>query len=229
VSIGGALALAAVGAFAAAVLTPEEPAPTSASPAAAPPAGGSQRDGPVDPAWVAETAAATGIPERALTAYADADSVARAEHGCTVGWNTLAGIGQIESHHGTLQGGGIDADGVARPAIIGIPLDGTSTLAVPDTDGGAMDGDAEWDRAVGPMQFIPETWSIWGMDADGDGVADAHDLDDAALTAAVYLCRSADALDQEAAWISAIRSYNDTDDYQLGVAATATRYGEAAG
>lgn len=42
-------------------------------------------------------------------------------------------------------------------------LDGTSgNLHIPDTDKGKLDGDPLMDRAMGPMQFIPETWGISG-------------------------------------------------------------------
>lgn len=194
-----------------------EPVETAATPAVA-----------GDGAWLEQTAEATGIPRRALSAYVAAANRAGAD-GCEVGWNTLAGIGWIESHHGTLQGGSIDADGVARPAIIGIPLDGTNnTMEIRDTDGGSFDGDTVYDRAVGPMQFIPETWRIWGVDVSGDGVADPHNIDDAAATAARYLCRLDGTLASDETWIRAIRSYNDTLDYQTKVATRAERYAREA-
>ena len=41
--------------------------------------------------------------------------------------------------------------------------------------------------AVGWMQFMPETWLRWGMDATGDGVADPWDPEDAIYSAARYL------------------------------------------
>jgi hypothetical protein len=41
--------------------------------------------------------------------------------------------------------------------------------------------------AVGPMQFMPATWAEDGLDADGDGVADAWDPFDAICAAARYL------------------------------------------
>ncbi|HLT67096.1 MAG TPA: lytic murein transglycosylase [Microbacterium sp.] len=195
-----------------------EPVETAATPAVA-----------GDDAWLVATAEATGIPRRALSAYVAAANRASAD-GCEVGWNTLAGIGWIESHHGTLQGGSIDADGVARPQIIGIPLDGTNnTMEIRDTDGGSFDGDTVYDRAVGPMQFIPETWRIWGVDVSGDGIADPHNIDDAAATTARYLCRLDGTLASDETWIRAIRSYNDTLDYQTKVATRAERYAREAG
>jgi len=41
--------------------------------------------------------------------------------------------------------------------------------------------------AVGWMQFLPSTWRQWGVDANGDGVADPYNPVDAIFTAARYL------------------------------------------
>jgi soluble lytic murein transglycosylase-like protein len=41
--------------------------------------------------------------------------------------------------------------------------------------------------AVGWMQFMPETWMRWGMDGDGNGLADPWNPDDAVFAAARYL------------------------------------------
>jgi murein DD-endopeptidase MepM/ murein hydrolase activator NlpD len=41
--------------------------------------------------------------------------------------------------------------------------------------------------ALGWMQFIPDTWTRWGMDADGDGIASPWDPEDAVFAAARYL------------------------------------------
>jgi Transglycosylase SLT domain/Peptidase family M23 len=41
--------------------------------------------------------------------------------------------------------------------------------------------------AVGWMQFLPSTWREWGIDANGDGVADPYNPVDAIFTAARYL------------------------------------------
>jgi len=42
--------------------------------------------------------------------------------------------------------------------------------AILDTDGGRLDGDISYDRAVGPMQVLPGTWARFGTDGDRDGV-----------------------------------------------------------
>jgi Transglycosylase SLT domain/Peptidase family M23 len=41
--------------------------------------------------------------------------------------------------------------------------------------------------AVGWMQFLPSTWKEWGVDANGDGIADPYNPVDAIFTAARYL------------------------------------------
>ena len=41
--------------------------------------------------------------------------------------------------------------------------------------------------AVGWMQFMPDTWLRWGMDADGDAIADPWNAEDAVHSAARYL------------------------------------------
>jgi len=93
-------------------------------------------------------------------------------------------------------------------------LDGVGPVAaVPDTDGGRWDGDTTWDRAVGPMQFIPSTWATAGRDGDGDGVSDPGDLDDAALAAAAYLCRAGGDLRTTQGMRTAVFAYNHSDYY----------------
>lgn len=212
-----------------------QPLPVTAT---AEPALGSTGSGPgagptrgirVDPAWAQRTAAVTGIPVRALEAYALADLVVDAEQpSCGIGWNTLAGLGEIESDHGRHAGSILNEAGYPEPAIRGPALDGDGVAAIPDTDGGRYDGDTVWDRAVGPLQFIPDTWRRWGSDANGDGVADPNQIDDAALAAARYLCASG-AMTSPEGWRAAIFSYNHLDTYVDDVAAAANRYAAAVG
>jgi len=53
---------------------------------------------------------------------------------------------------------------------------------------GAFDHDTAYDRAVGPMQFLPRTWKGTGRDGNTDGTKDPNNIHDAALTTATYLC-----------------------------------------
>jgi membrane-bound lytic murein transglycosylase B len=179
----------------------------------------------VDPAWLDRVAEATGIPRRALQGYAGA-AIASNEvrPDCHLGWNTLAGIGWVESHHGTIFGGSIQENGVTSDLIIGVALDGDGFQEIPDSDKGAVDGDTQWDRAVGPMQFVPTTWAAWATEANGDGVPDIHNIDDASLSAAEYLCYSGTDLGTEDGWRAAITAYNESPAYLDEVLDYANRY-----
>jgi len=192
---------------------------------------GSGRPRP-DPAWVDRMAGATGIPGRALTAYAQASLLLSAEQPpCRLGWTTLAGLGRIESEHGTLGGNHLLADGRPAVSIIGPALDGRSGFgAIPATpDSIVLDGDPHWVHAVGPMQFIPSTWHRWASDGDGDGRSDPQDIDDAAYAAARYLCASGADLTTGTGWQRAIHSYNHSDVYTAQVLETANRYARTSG
>jgi membrane-bound lytic murein transglycosylase B len=183
----------------------------------------------VDADWVTQVATRTGIPRRALLAYAAADLASEAKHsGCGLSWNTLAGIGAIESAHGTHGGAVLGADGRSRPVIRGPVLNGEGVGSVPDTDQGRVDGDSHWDRAVGPLQFLPSTWQRWGVDGSDDGIADPDSLDDAALAAADYLCAAGGDLTSAKGWTAAVFAYNHAQTYVDAVRKAANRYGEAA-
>lgn len=183
----------------------------------------------VDAEWLAQASEATGIPQRALAGYAGAEIAFRDDlPGCRLDWSTLAGIGYVESRHGTLQGGLIDESGQQSPEMFGIALDGVSTAEVPDTDGGVIDGDEVWDRAVGPLQFIPSTWAFMGADGNRDGVKDPQNIDDAALAAARYLCRVGEDLSDPENWISAVHEYNRSVVYNNAVVEAADRYRSSA-
>ena len=178
--------------------------------------------------WVSRNAAATGIPERALSAYALAHvSIAQIEPDCGIDWTTIAAIGAIESGHGSHGDAELAADGFVRPKILGPALDGDGFAAIRDTDDGVLDGDAEWDRAVGPMQFIPTTWSRWGSDGDGDGRSNPQDVDDAAFSTGRYLCGTGKLLGSRDGWLRAVVTYNQSTPYVRKTSRAATRYAES--
>jgi hypothetical protein len=169
---------------------------------------------------------ANGIPAAALEAYRRAAQlVDAADPECRVDWALVAAIGKVESNHGRYGGNGIDTDGTVRPGIYGIPLNGANgTAVVRDSDGGALDRDTSWDRAVGPMQFIPGTWRVVGVDANGDGRKDPQNIDDAATATAVYLCSGPGDLSTERDARSAVLRYNQSDSYADQVLAIARGY-----
>lgn len=169
------------------------------------------------------------ISTRALQAYGHAEMVlSQARPSCNLAWTTLAGIGSVETNHGTTGGTSLGADGKPIDAIVGPALDGTNGNAlIEDTDDGRLDGDTEYDRAVGPMQFIPQTWQRWGTDGDGDGVADPNDIDDAAVAAGHYLCADNRDLSRATDWYTAVFSYNHLDSYVRDVYERADDYGKS--
>lgn len=131
------------------------------------------------------------IPLVAYDAYRSASQAAPTiTDSCEVDWAVVAGIAQVESRHGRIDSDHrLAADGDVEPPIRGRPLDGTSgTQTIVDSDNGELDGDATWDRAMGPLQFIPTTWRELGRDGNADGETDPDNLYDSALTAVAHLC-----------------------------------------
>jgi membrane-bound lytic murein transglycosylase B len=109
----------------------------------------------------------------------------------------LAGIGKVESSHGT------------------------SSLP------GVHSGVNAFGCCAGPMQFNlrngpPSTWQRYGVDADHDGIANPYDIDDAAAAAARLLCASGAGLPQGVR--AAVFAYNHDWSYVAQVLAHARRY-----
>ncbi len=180
--------------------------------------------------WMRDISARTGIGTVALQAYGAATlRLAEEQPACRLGWTTLAGIGGIESGHGTNGGATLLEDGTTSQRILGPALDGTQGFAaIRSTEESiAWHGDEQWDHAVGPMQFIPSTWDRWQSDGNDDGVSDPNNVFDAAYAAARYLCASGADLRTGSGWSQAVFSYNHSNDYVRSVLAFANHYGKS--
>lgn len=174
--------------------------------------------------WLAAAAEGTGVSQRALTAYAGAALLTSSvDPDCRLDWATLAGIGYVESRHGTIDGGELGDDGRPTEPIYGPRLDGERFDRVDDNDGGALDGDPEVDRAMGPMQIIPATWMAWASRG-----WDPQNIDQQSVTAARYLCEAGGDLSTESGWRAAIAAYNPATSYAGKVAEAASRYAAGA-
>jgi cell wall-associated NlpC family hydrolase len=79
--------------------------------------------------------------------------------------------------------------------------------------------------AEGWMQFMPSTWTTYGVDANGDGVADPNNPEDAIYAAARYLA----AAGMPADTYGAIYAYNHADWYVSEVLADAGCYAAEVG
>jgi uncharacterized membrane protein YgcG len=168
-----------------------------------------------DAQQIIATSSTNGIPSAALAAYQRAETVINAaDASCHLTWQLVAAIGRVESDHGRYAGNALDSDGLAKPGIYGPALNGKAkTSLIRDTDAGQYDKDKTFDRAVGPLQFIPSTWSVVGVDADNDGVRNPQDIDDAALATAVYLCSGTDNLSTLPGQRASVFRYNHSQAY----------------
>jgi len=74
--------------------------------------------------------------------------------------------------------------------------------------------------AIGWMQFMPSTWMRWGVDANGDGIADPWNATDAIYSAARYLNAAGASSDL----YRAVFAYNHADWYVNEVLSLANLY-----
>ncbi|MHA6801137.1 lytic transglycosylase domain-containing protein [Bounagaea algeriensis] len=158
------------------------------------------------------------IPESVLETYrASARAVSDEQPGCGLHWSVLAALGRVESGHA--EGGAIDANGTTTTPILGPVLDGDGVAEIPDTDGGRLDGDPRWDRAVGPMQFIPGTWRVVAEPG-----TDPNNLGDATTAAGEYLCAGGRDLSRPQELARAVFAYNRSGEYVREVLVWANAY-----
>src|SRR5882724_12734473 len=90
--------------------------------------------------------------------------------------------------------------------------------------------ESNWGRNMGPssagaigwMQFMPSTWLRWGVDANGDGIADPWNATDAIYSAARYLAAAGGQTDIS----RGVFAYNHADWYVREVLDLAQVYGQ---
>jgi hypothetical protein len=157
-----------------------------------------------------------GTPQAVLAA-AYRKAVSRSPAGCHLKVAHLAAVGQVES--GSIGGRSVTADHRVTPAIYGPLLDGGPFAVIRDSDGGSYDGASDFDRAMGPLQFLPGTWSWAGRDGDGDGRRDPQNVFDAASATADYLCHGGRDLARSGDLRAAVLSYNQSGAYHSAVLA----------
>ena len=165
-----------------------------------------------------------GLPGIAQAAYQGAErTLAQENPTCHMPWSVLAGIGQVESHHAN---GKADAKGNPLDPIYGPVLDGSlgGNQVVDATDADLDGGGSSYARALGPMQFLPETWRKHAGDGNGDGIADPQNLFDAALTAGKYLCDGGLDMNDLGQQSRAIMRYNNSMAYVANVMAWEAGY-----
>jgi hypothetical protein len=113
-----------------------------------------------------------------------------------IDWAILAGIGKVECDHGRDPAPSCSTEGAVNAAGAG-----------------------------GPMQFLAATWARYGVDGNGDGIADRWDAADAIYSAADYLRASGAPSDYR----RALLAYNHAGWYVGEVERWAARYRAGSG
>ena len=125
-----------------------------------------------------------------------------------------------------------DSAGLPFPTLHGIWQRAGATYGIPWQVLGAINKiESNFGRNMGPssagaigwMQFMPSTWLRWGMDADGDGVANPWNAQDAIFSAARYLAAAGGRTDIS----RGVFAYNHAQWYVDEVLGLARLYGAA--
>lgn len=181
---------------------------------------------PTDP--VPSAFALEDIPPELLDHYR---SAARTCEGLP--WTVVAGIGKVETDHGRVFGSSLAplTGDVHTPLIFGPWLDGslpgTRVITISERSPWHSNAMGNIDRALGPMQFLTDTFRAFGVDGNGDGRADPHNAFDAISSAVAYLCPDGVVVGEEGTdgVTEAILRYNHSDDYVAKVLDFAGQYG----
>ena len=115
---------------------------------------------------------------------------------------------------------GLQALWMSAGATYGIPWEVLAAINKVESNFGQNMGPSSA-GAVGWMQFMPSTWLRYGVDANGDGVADPWNPNDAVYSAARYLAAAGGGSNLD----HAVYAYNHADWYVNEVLGLAQSYG----
>jgi cell wall-associated NlpC family hydrolase len=158
------------------------------------------------------------------TAAADTFVVARPHPAHNVGFSATAPIAFTQRQAGSMSFADLRGIWQAAGGTYGIPWEVLAAINKVETNFGQNLGPSSA-GAIGWMQFMPSTWARWGMDANGDGVADPNNPTDAIFSAARYLAGCGG----QANIASAVYCYNHATWYVNEVLGLATVYGRGGG
>ena len=133
-------------------------------------------------------------------------------------------IAFTQSQSGPMSFGALRGIWQAAGATYGIPWQVLGAINKVETNFGANLGPSSA-GAIGWMQFMPSTWARWGVDANGDGIADPDNPTDAIFSAARYLAGCGGQFDIS----RAVYCYNHSNTYVSEVLRLAAIYGRGGG
>ena len=161
------------------------------------------------------------------TAAADTFRVAHPHPSGGASSGAFASTGSVVAFHeqqsGPMSFGALRGIWEAAGNTYGIPWEVLAAINKVETNFGQNLGPSSA-GAVGWMQFMPSTWARWGVDANGDGIADPDNPTDAIFSAARYLAGCGGQFDIA----RAVYCYNHASWYVnevLGLAALYSRDG----
>ena len=162
------------------------------------------------------------------TAAADNFRVVRPQASTNTGYATFAPAGAVipfrEAQRGPMSFAALRGIWQAAGNAYGIPWEVLAAINKVETDFGRNLGPSSA-GAVGWMQFMPSTWARWGMDANGDGIADPNNPTDAIFSAARYLAACGGQMDIA----GAVYCYNHASWYVNDVLGLAAQFGSGGG
>jgi hypothetical protein len=162
------------------------------------------------------------------TAAADTFRVVRPHGSGNEGYAAFAPDGAVipftEAQNGPMSFVALRSIWQAAGNAYGIPWEVLAAINKVETNFGSNLGPSSA-GAVGWMQFMPSTWARWGVDANGDGVADPDNPTDAIFSAARYLAACGGQIDIA----GAVYCYNHANWYVNDVLGLAALYGRGGG